>query len=208
MKNKKEFTLAFKLYTDGDLHIENWEEIGLTNYVDNYTYSIVISWDIFDYAKDEALKILNKIVENLKGRDFDLERILESIKKFIKRLESLTLEGLLTLYYGNSIYQSSGGNQELDIQFVYGEAPDYIFREHILLDRLEDYIKTLPDGDIKYSLINLSKGRKYNEGVNKIYQSELFIAYSGDPKILSDFSNDKQDQIINDILKKKKERKK
>lgn len=133
MKNKKEFTLAFKLYTDGDLHIENWEEIGLTNYVDNYTYSIVISWDIFDYAKDEALKILNKIVENLKGRDFDLERILESIKKFIKRLESLTLEGLLTLYYGNSIYQSSGGNQELDIQFVYGEAPDYIFREHILL---------------------------------------------------------------------------
>ena len=121
----KDFTLAFKLYTDGDLYIDNCENIDkdLTNWVDYETYFLVKTWDHFDYAKEESLRILNSIYDNLGGRDYTVELIKNRVKHMINRLEKLSLEGLLKLNYTQSVYESYQENQRLDIEFVYG-SPD------------------------------------------------------------------------------------
>ena len=161
-------TLIFKLNTDGDLRLD-LEEINeeyLIDYVDYYTYSMIKTWDDFDTAKKSSIEFLHKIVDNIEGRDYIVDKIKNTINAFIGLIESIT--SIEELDKRKRIGAGYHSNQELNIVFTNRE-PDYEYREFALLEKLEYYVYNYLDKqekeEIKESLINIIMGRKHNQGV-------------------------------------------
>lgn len=154
-----EYSLGFKLYTDGDLYIDKYEEIDLDNEPYTETYFLVKTWNNFDDAIKESIKILEHIYENIGGRDFDLKPIKNRLGLYINKLKEIKTEDDIK----HSIYTNYETNQIIDIQFTGGKLYK-VFREYKLLERLEAYVNTLEDveaeGECKRCLEEILKGKE------------------------------------------------
>lgn len=173
-----EYTLGIKFYTNGEFKIKNYHKIGLS-FIDRQTYFRVISWDDFDIAKENSVKMITDILENLVIVFKDNNRInsnkadlIHEIDSFLLNLENIAKDKFeeqktITCYY----LETRGTN--LIMQFTKNpNSLDKNIKSFNLYKRFEKFVKSEEVNniiDIHPNIVegmnNLLKGKKYNDNI-------------------------------------------